>query len=153
MSYPVEPGEQQSMEYLIGAGLAAAVCVFAMVAGFDRDRVFYPTVAIVIATYYILFAAMGSSTRVLAQESLVAGGFLALAVAGFKQNLWVIVAALAGHGVFDLFHHVVIHNAGVPVWWPGFCLSFDVLAGGFLALLLMRRSGFAWNRGEPNSAR
>jgi hypothetical protein len=25
------------------------------------------------------------------------------------------------------------------MWWPGFCLSFDILAGGFLAMLLMRR--------------
>ena len=129
------------MEYLIGAGLAVLVCVFAMLAGFDRDRVFYPTMVIVIATYYILFAVMGSSTRALALESLFAGAFLALAVAGFKKSLWLIVAALAGHGVFDFFHHRFIHNPGVPVWWPGFCLSFDVLAGGFLALLLMRRSG------------
>jgi hypothetical protein len=64
-------------------------------------------------------------------------------VAGFKKNLWLIVAALAGHGVFDFFHQLFLQNPGVPVWWPGFCLSFDVLAGGFLAMLLMRRSGFA----------
>lgn len=42
----------------------------------------------------------------------------------------------AGHGVFDFSHHLFIKNPGVPVWWPGFCLSFDVLAGGFLAMLL-----------------
>jgi hypothetical protein len=131
------------MEYLIGVGLAVAVCVFAMVAGFDRDRVFYPTLVIVIATYYILFAVMGSSTAALAMESVIAGAFLALAVAGFKKNLWMIVAALAGHGVFDFFHHLFIRNPGVPEWWPGFCLAFDVLAGGFLAMLLMRRPGLA----------
>jgi hypothetical protein len=131
------------MEYLIGLGLALVVCALAMLAGFDRDRVFYPTLVIVIATYYILFAVMGSSTRALALESLIAGAFLALAVAGFKTNLWLIVAALAGHGVFDVFHHLFVQNPGVPVWWPGFCLSFDVLAGGFLAMLLMRRSEFA----------
>ena len=130
------------MEYLIGVGLAVVVCVFAMLVGFDRDRVFYPTVVIVIATYYILFAVMGGSTPALIWESVIAGAFLALAVAGFKKNLWVIVAALAGHGVFDFFHHLFIQNPGVPAWWPGFCLSFDVLAGGFLAMLLMRRSGF-----------
>ena len=133
----------RSMEYLIGVGLAVVVCVFAGLAGFDRDRVFYPTLAAVIATYYILFAVMGSSTRALALESLIAAAFFALAVAGFKKNLWIIVAALAGHGVFDFFHHLLIHNPGVPVWWPGFCLSFDVLAGGFLTVLLVRRSGFA----------
>jgi hypothetical protein len=86
---------------------------------------------------------MGSSTPALVWESMVAGVFVALAVAGFKKSLWLIAAALAGHGVFDFFHHLFIQNPGVPVWWPGFCGSFDVLAGGFLAMLLMRRPGFA----------
>ncbi|HEY3454425.1 MAG TPA: hypothetical protein VGK64_07455 [Bryobacteraceae bacterium] len=131
------------MEYMIGVGLAVVVCAFAMLAGFDRDRVFYPMLVTVIATYYILFAAIGNSAPAIVRESLIAGVFLALAVAGFKMNLWLIVAALAGHGVFDFFHHLFIQNPGVPVWWPRFCLSFDVLAGGFLAMLLMRRSRFA----------
>jgi hypothetical protein len=131
------------MEYLIGIGLGVAVCVFAMLTGFDRDRVFYPTLVAVNAAYYILFAAMGSSTRTLILESVVAGVFFGLAVAGVKKSLWLIVAALAGHGVFDFFHHLIIQNPGVPVWWPGFCLAFDVLAGAFFAMLLMRRSGFA----------
>lgn len=131
------------MEYLIGVGLAVAVCVFAVLAGFDRDRVFYPTLALVVATYYILFAVMGSSMSALAWESLMAAAFFALAVAGFKKNLWLAAAALAGHGVFDFFHHLLIQNPGVPEWWPGFCMSFDVLAGAFLAVLLIRRSGYA----------
>ena len=128
------------MEYLIGSVLAALVCVFAMVAGFDRDRVFYPTLLMPIATYYVLFAVMGRSTPALIIESLVACAFLMLALAGFKRNLWVAAGALAGHGLFDFVHHVLIHNPGVPVWWPGFCGSFDILAGGFLAVLLMNRS-------------
>ena len=131
------------MEYLIGVVLATATCVlFGMLAGFDRERLFYPMMLPPIATYYILFAAMGSSTSALTIESLVASIFLILTVAGFKKNLWLTAAALAGHGVFDFFHHLVIQNPGVPVWWPGFCMSFDVFAGGFLAVLLARRSGF-----------
>lgn len=131
------------MEYLIGVGLAVVVCAFAGLVGFDRDRVFFPTLLTVIAAYYILFAVIGSSMQALAWESLIASVFLALAVAGFKKNLWLIVAGLAAHGVFDFFHHRFIHNPGVPVWWPGFCLSFDVLAAASLAMLLMRRPGFA----------
>lgn len=131
------------MEYLIGIGLALLVCTFAMLVRFDRERVFYPTMVIVIATYYILFAVMGNSTQALVWESVIAGAFFAVAVVGFKKSLWLIVAALAAHGVFDSFHHLFIRNPGVPVWWPGFCLSFDVLAGGFLAVLLIRRAGFA----------
>jgi hypothetical protein len=131
------------VEYLIGVVLGLAVCAFGTLVGFDRDRVFYPTLVLPIVTYYILFAVIGGSMAALALESLIAGVFLALAVAGFKNNLWLIVAALVGHVVFDFFHHLFIQNPGVPVWWPGFCLSFDALAGGFLAMLLIRRPGFA----------
>jgi hypothetical protein len=131
------------MEYVIGIVLAAAVFVFALLAGFDRDRAFYPTVLIVVATYYILFAVMGGSTPALMLESLVAVGFLTLALAGFKKNLWVIAIGLCGHGAFDFVHHYFIQNPGLPVWWPGFCMSYDILAGVLLAVLLMRRSGFA----------
>ncbi|HEY2019190.1 MAG TPA: hypothetical protein VGH38_37040 [Bryobacteraceae bacterium] len=129
------------MEYLIGVVLAAAVCAFGMLSGFDRDRVFYPMLLVVVATYYILFAVMGGSRPALAIESLVACIFLTVAVAGFKKNLWLIAAGLAGHGVFDFFLHPVIQNPGVPVWWPGFCGSFDVLAGGLFAVLLAKRPG------------
>ena len=57
-------------------------------------------------------------------------------VLGFKLNLWVVVGALCGHGVFDFLHAHLLANAGVPVWWPGFCLTYDVTAGGYLAFLL-----------------
>ena len=88
------------MEYLIGIGLAMAVCAFAMVSGFDSERVFYPTlVVVVVATYCILFGVMGSSTPALVQESLVAAVFLGSAVTGFKKSLWLTAAAPAGHGL------------------------------------------------------
>jgi hypothetical protein len=127
------------MPYLIGLVLALAICIFALLTGFDRDRAFYSTVVLVVAHYYILFAAMGATTPVLIAESLAAAAFVIFAVVGFKKSLWITVAALAGHGVFDFFHHFIVHNPGVPVWWPGFCLSFDILAAAFLAILLIRR--------------
>jgi hypothetical protein len=127
------------MEYLIGALMGIVTCAFALLAGFDK-RVFYPVLLIVIATYYVLFAVMGNSMRALTIDSLAAGLFLVVAVVGFKKNLWFVVAALAGHGVFDFSHHLLLDNPGVPSWWPGFCLAFDILAAAFLAVLLMRRS-------------
>ncbi len=131
------------MEYLIGAGLAIGVFLFAMLAGFDRDRAFYPTVLIVVASYYILFATMGVSAGALRAESIVAVVFLLAAVFGFKKNLWLVAAGLIGHGVFDYFHHQLIQNSGVPLWWPGFCLAYDVVAGAGLAVLLVRRTDLA----------
>jgi len=126
------------MEYLIGLILSLAVAGFAAAIGFDRERAFYPTVLIVIASYYVLFAAMGASRRTLIIEIVVAGGFLLVGVLGFRRNFWLVVAALIGHGIFDFVHHFFIDNPGVPHWWPGFCLAFDALLGAFLTMRLIR---------------
>jgi hypothetical protein len=47
---------------------------------------------------------------------------------------------MMGHGVFDSVHHWFIENPGVPHWWPGFCLAFDVILGAWLAPRLMTDS-------------
>lgn len=127
-----------NMEYLIGLTLSSAVAGFAAAVGFDRERVFYPTVLIVIASYYVLFAVLGGSRSTLTIEILVASGFLLVAVVGYQKNAWLVVAALIGHGVFDFVHRFLIDNPGVPHWWPGFCLAFDALLGAFLAARLIR---------------
>jgi hypothetical protein len=121
---------------LVGAFLAFAIGLLATATGLDRDRSLYPTVTIVIASYYALFAVMGASTHALVLESLVAAAFIAAAVSGFRSSLWVVVVALAAHGIFDLAHGSVISNPGVPSWWPGFGLMYDVIAGAYLAWLL-----------------
>jgi len=121
------------MGYAIGIILALVVSRFARWTGLDRDRAFYSTVAIVVASYYVLFAVMGGSTHVLAVESIVMVVFVVAAVIGFKFYPWLVVACLAGHGVFDAFHDLVVENPGVPEWWPAFCGAFDVAAAVFLA--------------------
>jgi len=124
------------MGYLIGSLLSVVVSVFARSAGLDRDRAFYPTLVIVVAHYYDLFAVMGGTTHALIIESIIMTLFVIVAVVGFQRNLWMVVAALVGHGVLDFFHPGIVTNAGVPEWWPAFCMSFDVGAGGCLAWLL-----------------
>jgi hypothetical protein len=125
------------MEYLIGGLLAVATAVFASALGFARDRSFFPTILIVIATYYVLFAAMGGSGPALWREFAVGLGFAAVAVLGFRASLWWVAVALVGHGVFDFFHQKLIDNPAVPAWWPGFCLSFDIVLGLALAIRLV----------------
>src|SRR2546422_9524797 len=102
------------MGYAIGIVLALCVSVFARVVGLDRDRAFYPTVLFVIASYYVLFAVMGGSTRAMLIESIVMTAFGLVAIIGFKFNLWFVVGALAAHGIFDFFHSHVVTNPGVP---------------------------------------
>jgi hypothetical protein len=75
------------MGYGIGSLLSVVVSVFARLVGLDRDRAFYPTVVIVVAHYYVLFAVMGGTTHALLIELGVMAAFLVVAVAGFKRNL------------------------------------------------------------------
>ena len=73
------------MEYLVGVILGLVVAGFASTSGFDRDRAFYPTVLIVVASYYPLFAVMGAPRHsTLEIEFAVGLVFSALAVLGFK---------------------------------------------------------------------
>lgn len=124
--------------YMIGAVLSLAVGCFATMIRLDGDRAFYPTVLIVVASYYLLFAVIGGSSSTIIAESAMAAAFLFAATWGFRRNLWLVVAALAAHGVFDGLHGFVIANPGVPVWWPAFCLSYDLTAASFLAWTLLR---------------
>src|SRR2546423_3197274 len=126
------------MAYAVGVVLAAIVCAFATIAGLDRDRAFYPTITIVIASYYALFAVVGGR-RALTQESIVMAGFVLLSVIAFKRNLFLLVVALAAHGLFDFVHGSLISNPGVPLWWPPFCLAYDVVTAAYLGLLLWIR--------------
>jgi hypothetical protein len=126
------------LPYAVGLVLSVGVAIFARYVGFDRDRAFYPTVLIVIASYYVLFAVMSGSIGTVVLESGVMALFGIAAVAGFKRSAWIIVGALAVHGIQDAVHGQIITNAGVPAWWPAWCLAYDVGAAGALAWFLMR---------------
>jgi hypothetical protein len=127
------------MPYVIGIVLSLGVALFARGVGFDRDRAFYPTVLIVIASYYVLFAAISDSISTVLVESMVMGGFAVAAVVGFKSSAWIVVGGLAGHGVFDALHGYILENAGVPMWWPAFCLAYDIGAAAGLAWVIRHR--------------
>lgn len=136
------------MEYLIGLLLAIAVVAFSALIGLDRERSFYVTTLIVVASYYVLFAVMGGSSHTLIVEILAASVFCVLAAFGFKGNLWLVAVALIGHGIFDFVRRGLIENPGVPRWWPGFCMVFDVVFGGWLVVRLLQKINFS---NEPSS--
>lgn len=127
------------MSVLIGVSLALVVGIMATWTGLDRGRSFYATVTMVVASFYVLFAVMGGPSAPLLTECAVMGVFVVAAIAGFKKTGWLLVAALAGHGVFDIVVHPhCIANPGVPEWWPDFCSSYDLAAALYLAALLTR---------------
>lgn len=127
------------MDIVLGIVLALVTGACGTLVAFDRERGFYPLILIVIATYYILFAVIGMSASAVVLETLIAAAYVAIAVMGHQRTLWIVVAGLAIHGVFDLLHGQLISNPGVPSFWPRFCLSYDFVAAGYLAVLLLHR--------------
>lgn len=123
-----------------GVATAAVLAVAANLTRFDRDKSFYPTLVIVIASYYLLFAVMDGSPKTIAIELMVVSTFaLAAVYSGLR------LPALAGwailvHGIFDVAHGHVIDNAGVPVWWPAYCAAVDVPLGAWVIYLAGRET-------------
>jgi hypothetical protein len=128
------------MEYIVGVTLALFFCAAAAALGLDRERAFYPAVTMAVASYYLAFAVADGRGAVMEVEVVIASVFIIAAVAGFKLKPWIAIAALGGHGVMDAFHHHLVHNAGVPQAWPGFCMSFDVTAAAIVAMVMRLRA-------------
>lgn len=127
---------------LVGVLTAVAIAVFAKSTRFDQDRSFYPTVLIVIASYYVLFAVMGGSPHALVWELVVAVAFSAVAIVGGLYLPLLVGVGIVAHGLFDLVYFTMMENAGVPDWWPGFCGSLDVVLG--LWVIGLSRSGLVF---------
>lgn len=126
---------------IAGVLLAVAIAVLARVMRFEQDRSFYPTILIIIASYYILFAILGGSEHALLWELVIALAFSAIAIFGSLRFPLLVGAGIAAHGLFDLVHHVIIQNPGVPSWWPTFCASVDLLLGAWVMGLYYSRRG------------
>jgi hypothetical protein len=138
------------MEYIVGLTLALLFCTAAGALGMDRERVFYPAVVMAVASYYLAFAVVDGRGEVMLLEVAIAAVFIVAAVLGFKRNPWIAVAALGGHGVMDTFHHLLVHNNGVPSSWPGFCATFDVAAALIVAGLMLARARAV--RSQPSAS-
>lgn len=120
----------QLIPLCIGASLGVAVLIAAEALRFNRDRSFYPTLLIVIASYYVLFAVM--SGHPVWPEIVFATVFSIMAITAALK--WRLLAGLGIflHGVFDFARGGTIGDGGAPEWWPAFCGGVDVVLGVWL---------------------
>src|SRR5262249_5609241 len=90
------------------------------------------TVAL-IASIYIGFAVADGRPLVIAVETGVASVFILLAAIAVTGSPWLLVAALVGPGLKDLWQ-------GRPPcvstsrWWPPFCATVDWLAAAIITI-------------------
>jgi len=115
--------------FITGVGLAVVLAVFGKLTSYEKDRSFFPTLLIVIASYYLLFAILDGSVSTILIEIAIASFFIVLAIWGSYQFPIIVGAGIALHGIFDFMYGHFYLNNGVPVWWPAFCAGIDIPFG------------------------
>ncbi|MDH5546998.1 MAG: hypothetical protein OEZ43_15510 [Gammaproteobacteria bacterium] len=128
------------MEYIAGIITALCVALPAHALRFDKDTSFYPTILIVIALYYVLFAAMSGIAASIVAESMIALLFIGTAAFSKKFPFLAVGLGLIAHGLFDLMHNQFIEISTVPLWWPAYCATVDVLLGLWVLYLWRLRT-------------
>ena len=101
---------------------------------------------VVLPAIYMLFALMVGDMGAMALEFAYGLPYFVLGVIcfkrGFKGSGLLVVALWAVHAAYDVFHHVLVANAGVPFWYPALCLGFDIMMVVYLLRLVSRQKGF-----------
>ena len=135
--HSANPLTERSLRAPVLWGIVWGVIQAAVPLGFwwlDPATVYALSIALIAAVYIGLAVADGRP-RVIAVETVVAGGFVVVAAAGVTGPAWLVVAGLAGHGVKDLWQHRS-HFVANTRWWPPFCLVVDWVAAAILVVLL-----------------
>ncbi|QFU07213.1 hypothetical protein PARPLA_01268 [Rhodobacteraceae bacterium THAF1] len=122
---------------LAGIGLGGATVALMAIGRVMNQRGTWATAMVAIASFYVVFAIQSGNTLEIVVHTGLAAGFAALAIIGARTSSWLLVAALLGHGIFDVFAGSVIANPA-PDWWGPFCLGIDVLLALALAAILQR---------------
>jgi hypothetical protein len=122
---------------LIGLALSIVIIIFAKVTRFERDRSFFCTILIVIASYYVLFAVIAE--RSIIRELIVASAFVSIAILGSYKSLTIIGFGIVAHGIYDIFYMLYIKEIIAPIWWPSFCAALDIVMGLWVVYLSRSR--------------
>lgn len=123
-------------------GIAVGVLTIVVARSIRGQGWLYSIGLLTLPSLYAMFALLAGEQAVGVKEMIygipfiVAG--LAFAFMSVRQSAVVVGAFWILHALYDLTHSQFFTNVGVPVWYPVFCFSVDVVVGAYL-LWLSRR--------------
>lgn len=139
----------------VAIGLMAAngaICVFRKILSPKAEQIFYAVFLIVIASFYMAFAAYFGASAAWSLETTAVIAFVAIALLGARLPFALIVG-FAMHGLWDLVHEFQAHGGysafepgrltAIPLAYGIFCAAFDFS----MAVYFYRRRaewGAAW---------
>jgi hypothetical protein len=92
------------------------------------------------AVAYVVFALQrGAPARHLGLELVGAALFGGAAILGTRRWPMLLAVGWTAHVAWDLLLHQASDPAFAPVWYPWFCVGFDIFVGAYIAGLLRTR--------------
>lgn len=115
------------------SGIVAAIVIIILsrvLVKYFTTRLFAATVLVAIAFIYVGFSLKNNPAELIMLESGVALVFYFMALTGYTRNNKLIAIGIILHGVWDILHHnKFLIGTDVPVYWPSFCLTIDLVDG------------------------
>ncbi len=125
---------------LIGVAVGVLTIVFARL--IRGQRWAYALGLLTLPGLYASFAWHAGDPAVVGTELIYGIPFIAaglfFAMVSVRHSALAVGAFWILHALYDLTHHQFFTNAGVPVWYPVFCFSVDVVVGVYLLWLARR---------------
>ena len=115
-------------------GLMAAsgtICIFRKILTPKAEQIFYAMFLILVAAFYLAFAAYFEAATAWQVETAVVGAFVVIAVLGVRLPFALIVGYCM-HGLWDLVHELQAHG-GHPGFGPGQLTAIPLAYGLFCA--------------------
>ena len=127
-------------------GLLIALIAIAMAKDIDLPPRGFALALAALPLFYMLFALMVGDGHAMALEFAYGLPFFILGtlcfIRGFKGSGLLVVGLWALHAAYDIYHPILVENAGVPGWYPALCLGFDMMMVIYLLHLVSRQSAF-----------
>jgi hypothetical protein len=122
---------------IVGLAAALALVLLARSLAPRRELFVYGVGLGITAVAYVVFALLhGAPARYLGLELLGAVLYGSAAVLGTRRWPALMAVGWTAHVVWDLFLHPASAPAYAPVWYPWFCVGFDLFVGGYIAGLI-----------------
>ena len=128
-------------------GIAAAVLIILITRLFSKyftTRLFGATILVAIAFIYVGFSLKNKPVNLVILEIGVALIFYFLAMVGYRGNSYLIGWGIILHGVWDILHHNgTLIGTDLPVYWPSFCLTIDIIDGVYFLFVFRKEKVLA----------
>jgi hypothetical protein len=125
-------------------GVVAAIAIIILAQTLSRFfpiKLFATACLVAIAFIYVGFSLKDNPASSIILETGVAILLYFAALFGYTRNSSLIAYGIIFHGIWDILHHdQILITTDVPVYWPTFCFTIDIIDGLYFLLIFKRKA-------------